>query len=283
MHCYAAGLWASSYFPFRETNEPLLFTPPAGEVGSHRFQRRHSLPSLFQDLKGTDLSSMTEAVGGIDGCDVVGRADCVGRVGRADLRSFRHKCASFDEGVHSRELVCNASLQMPWSDSSDCAKAVDGVSTNILEGEPASQDDRVAVTDILSSFEQGGRTELLPHKIWDNYLNSEDRRAALKLNCSASFSLESLDSSPSPDLADSPVMLPSWPFFPFIDPTGHKPNGLVMTDEIREELSSAASVTSQAYMNIRAGNTGKLFFFSHCLHTHIAYISYNRLTAYLYV
>ncbi|XP_042229615.1 inositol 1,4,5-trisphosphate receptor-like isoform X5 [Homarus americanus] len=37
---------------------------------------------------------------------------------------------------------------------------------------------------------------------------------------------------------------------------GHRPNGLVMTDEIREELSVAASVTSQAYTNIKAGNTG---------------------------
>ncbi|XP_069940179.1 inositol 1,4,5-trisphosphate receptor isoform X5 [Cherax quadricarinatus] len=37
---------------------------------------------------------------------------------------------------------------------------------------------------------------------------------------------------------------------------GHRPNGLVMNDEIREELSVAASVTSQAYANIRAGNTG---------------------------
>nr|AAC61691.1 inositol 1,4,5-trisphosphate receptor [Panulirus argus] len=37
---------------------------------------------------------------------------------------------------------------------------------------------------------------------------------------------------------------------------GHKPNGLVMNDEIREELSVAASVTSQAYTNIRAGSTG---------------------------
>lgn len=36
----------------------------------------------------------------------------------------------------------------------------------------------------------------------------------------------------------------------------HKLNGLVMNDEIREELSAAASVTSQAYTNIRAGNTG---------------------------
>ncbi|XP_066945080.1 inositol 1,4,5-trisphosphate receptor isoform X5 [Macrobrachium rosenbergii] len=37
---------------------------------------------------------------------------------------------------------------------------------------------------------------------------------------------------------------------------GHKPNGLVMNDEIREELTAAASVTSQAYSNIRAGNAG---------------------------
>ncbi|XP_045110771.1 inositol 1,4,5-trisphosphate receptor type 1-like isoform X10 [Portunus trituberculatus] len=37
---------------------------------------------------------------------------------------------------------------------------------------------------------------------------------------------------------------------------GHKPNGLVMNDQIREELSEAASMTSQAYSNIRAGNTG---------------------------
>nr|XP_045591991.1 inositol 1,4,5-trisphosphate receptor-like isoform X5 [Procambarus clarkii] len=37
---------------------------------------------------------------------------------------------------------------------------------------------------------------------------------------------------------------------------GNRPNGLVMNDEIREELSVAASVTSQAYTNIRAGNTG---------------------------
>ncbi|XP_042858800.1 inositol 1,4,5-trisphosphate receptor-like [Penaeus japonicus] len=36
----------------------------------------------------------------------------------------------------------------------------------------------------------------------------------------------------------------------------HKLNGLVMNDEIREELSAAASVTAQAYTNIRAGNTG---------------------------
>ncbi|KAK7067485.1 Inositol 1,4,5-trisphosphate receptor type 1, partial [Halocaridina rubra] len=39
---------------------------------------------------------------------------------------------------------------------------------------------------------------------------------------------------------------------------GNKPNGLVMNDEIREELSAAASVTSQAYTNIRAGNTGEM-------------------------
>lgn len=37
---------------------------------------------------------------------------------------------------------------------------------------------------------------------------------------------------------------------------GHKPNGLVMNDQIREELSEAANMTSQAYSNIRAGNTG---------------------------
>ncbi|XP_050733369.1 inositol 1,4,5-trisphosphate receptor type 1-like isoform X4 [Eriocheir sinensis] len=37
---------------------------------------------------------------------------------------------------------------------------------------------------------------------------------------------------------------------------GHKPNGLVMNDQIREELSEAAHMTSQAYSNIRAGNTG---------------------------
>ncbi|XP_068212186.1 LOW QUALITY PROTEIN: inositol 1,4,5-trisphosphate receptor [Palaemon carinicauda] len=37
---------------------------------------------------------------------------------------------------------------------------------------------------------------------------------------------------------------------------GHKPNGLVMNDEIREELTAAASVTTQAYSNIRSGNTG---------------------------
>ncbi|XP_064083329.1 inositol 1,4,5-trisphosphate receptor-like isoform X18 [Macrobrachium nipponense] len=37
---------------------------------------------------------------------------------------------------------------------------------------------------------------------------------------------------------------------------GHKPNGLVMNDEIREELTAAAGVTSQAYSNIRAGNAG---------------------------
>ncbi|XP_076048925.1 inositol 1,4,5,-trisphosphate receptor isoform X4 [Oratosquilla oratoria] len=33
-----------------------------------------------------------------------------------------------------------------------------------------------------------------------------------------------------------------------------KPNGLVMTEEIREELNAAASVTQQAYNSIRAGN-----------------------------
>ncbi|KAG0715912.1 Inositol 1,4,5-trisphosphate receptor [Chionoecetes opilio] len=38
---------------------------------------------------------------------------------------------------------------------------------------------------------------------------------------------------------------------------GHKPNGLVMNDQIREELSEAATMTSQAYSNIRAGNTGE--------------------------
>ncbi|KAK3865118.1 hypothetical protein Pcinc_029236 [Petrolisthes cinctipes] len=44
------------------------------------------------------------------------------------------------------------------------------------------------------------------------------------------------------------------PVSPFHAPTaGNKPNGLVMNDEIREELSAAASVTSQAYSNIRAG------------------------------
>ncbi|CAL4061721.1 unnamed protein product, partial [Meganyctiphanes norvegica] len=36
-----------------------------------------------------------------------------------------------------------------------------------------------------------------------------------------------------------------------------KPNGLVVTDEIREELGAAVLATSQAYSNIRAGNAGE--------------------------
>ena len=36
----------------------------------------------------------------------------------------------------------------------------------------------------------------------------------------------------------------------------NKPNGLVVTDEIREELNIAANSTLQAFTNIRTGNTG---------------------------
>lgn len=50
--------------------------------------------------------------------------------------------------------------------------------------------------------------------------------------------------------------IPHQPFFPL---PGLKPNGLVMNDQIREELSEAASMTSQAYSNIRAGNTGSVW------------------------
>ncbi|KAK4321538.1 hypothetical protein Pmani_007659 [Petrolisthes manimaculis] len=61
--------------------------------------------------------------------------------------------------------------------------------------------------------------------------------------------------------ADTPAMSSPTAMAPvssFHAPTaGNKPNGLVMNDEIREELSAAASVTSQAYSNIRAGNTGE--------------------------
>ena len=38
-------------------------------------------------------------------------------------------------------------------------------------------------------------------------------------------------------------------------PLVNKPNGLVITDEIKEELNTAANSTSQAFTNIRSGNT----------------------------
>lgn len=61
---------------------------------------------------------------------------------------------------------------------------------------------------------------------------------------------------PNPALSSPPAESLSLPSFHSI-PAVHKLNGLVMNDEIREELSAAASVTSQAYTNIRAGNTGE--------------------------
>lgn len=61
---------------------------------------------------------------------------------------------------------------------------------------------------------------------------------------------------PNPALSSPPAESLSLPSSHSI-PAVHKLNGLVMNDEIREELSAAASVTSQAYTNIRAGNTGE--------------------------
>lgn len=63
--------------------------------------------------------------------------------------------------------------------------------------------------------------------------------------------------APNPALSSPPAeSLSATPLSSHSTPAVHKLNGLVMNDEIREELSAAASVTAQAYTNIRAGNTG---------------------------
>lgn len=275
------GLRAASCTSLRELRQTDPSTTDSQELGKCKLQRANSLPSsVSPDPKKTDSIMCSEVVSRED-CGVVGVAvvdpgdvgngvdgtDVLSRVG---LPGLKHKYLSSNDGT-STELSCSASATVQNKDSTGIQTVDTGQSDADV---PASRESTEVSKCVASNKEQGAKDgQVACDTVGRSPHREETGKVPLKSNCTnASCSLEAIESSPSPDCPDSPVILPPLPPFPPLVPTGHKPNGLVMNDEIREELGAAAAVTSQAYMNIRAGNTGMCAAFFLCVYVCICSI-----------